>query len=263
MNPLVIRDGKQIIKNKQINKFKNYMNFKIQQKNKNSYSPDQNGQKYLVIIACHCNSQTRFDTIRTNLRYFAFENCHKIIINSENTGFTEQLKEITSRHNNTSYHEIPNNNYIDFGKWVHVLSQLVNYNNYDYIVLTNDSYIINSSINHFLNLAVKYNVELFGYNDSSQVRYHYQSYLFILRKDAVSTFINRVSSPGPVINGPYDIVLNYEVTMTDWFSTHKSFLKIGNFGLDIGHNIFFTNDQLYFPLKNSGLLPFTKLKRIS
>ena len=50
--------------------------------------------------------------------------------------------------------------------------------------------------------------------------------------------------------------------MTHWFTTHKSFLKIGKFGLEKGHNIFFTNDYLYLPLKKSGLLPFTKIKRI-
>lgn len=252
-----------IIMQKQMNNFRNYMNHKIQQKNNNSYSPDKNGKKYLVIIACHCNSDTRLETTRKNLRYFAFENCHKIVINSVDLPFNNSLKEICDKHANTSYYEIPNSSYIDFGKWVHVLSHLVNYNDYDYIVLTNDSYIIHRPINHFLNLAVKYNVELYGYNDSSQVKYHYQSYLFILRKDAVPTFISRVIEPGPLINKAYDVVMNYEVCMTDWFATHKSFLKIGNFGLDKGHNIFFTNDNLYVPLKKSGLLPFTKLKRIS
>lgn len=263
MNNLIINDYISTIKKQQSNRFKKYMTFKIQQKNNNSYSPYQNGKKYLVIMACHCNTQIRFNTIKQNLRYFAFENCDKIVINSENTGFTEQLKDITNRYNNTSYYEVPNNNLIDFGKWVYTLSNLVNYNEYDYIVLTNDSYIIHSSINHFLNLAVKHNVELFGYNDSSQVKYHFQSYLFILRKDAVPTFINRVTSPGPVINEHYDVVLNYEVNMTDWYSTYKSFLKIANHGLNVGHNIFFTNDKLYLPLKNTGLLPFTKLKRIT
>ena len=33
--------------------------------------------------------------------------------------------------------------------------------------------------------------------------------------------------------------------MTDWFSTKKSFLEIGNFELQKNHNIFFTNDKIY------------------
>jgi hypothetical protein len=251
-----------IIKNKQIKDFNMYMKHKIQQKNNNSNSPDQNGKKYLVIMACHSNSHHKFETIRNNLRFFAFENCHKIVINSQNTGYTDKLQEICNRHLNAKYVEVPNSAYIDFGKWTHVLSNVVNYNDYDYIVLTNDSYIIHSSINHFLNLAVKHNVELYGYNDSTQVKYHYQSYLFILRKDAVNKFIARVTAPGPIIREANDIILNFEVHMTDWFSTHKSFLKIGHFELNKGQNIFFTNDSLYLPLKKSGLLPFTKIKRI-
>ena len=256
-------EAKKLIRTQQYSKLQNYINFKIQQKNNNSQSPDINGKKYLVIMACHCINTLKFDTIKTNLRYFGFENIHKIVINSENTPYSNALRDICKRHNNTKYYEIPNNNYIDFGKWVYVLQNLVNYNDYDFIIFTNDSFYIHKSINHYLNLAVKHNVELFGYNDSTQVRYHYQSYLFTIRKDAIIKFINNVTAPGPIINEAFDIVINYEVKMTDWFSSTKSFLKIGNCGLDLNKNIFFTNDQLYLPLKNSGLLPFTKLKRIS
>jgi hypothetical protein len=169
-----------IIKEYQLSQFRKYINHKIQQKNNNSYSPDQNGKKYLVIMACHCNSSIKLETIRKNLRYFAFENCYKIVINSANLEYNHTLSEICSKHNNTKYIEIQNDKYIDFGKWNYVLKNCVTYNEYDYIVLTNDSYIIHSSINHFLNLAVKHNVELYGYNDSTQVKYHFhQCYMFL------------------------------------------------------------------------------------
>jgi hypothetical protein len=216
----------------------------------------------LVIIACHCDSDNKLNTIKNNLLYFDFESCDKIVINSNNLQHNNSIKEICSRHLNTTYFEIENDNYLDYGKWIHVLTNLVNYNEYDYIVFTNDSFTIHSSINHFLNLAVKYKVELYGYNDSTQTRYHYQSYLFILRKDVIPLFINKVTASNLTLKCQLDVINNFEVKMTDWFATHKSFLKIGNFGLEKGHNIFFTNDALYLPLKNSGLLPFTKLKRI-
>jgi hypothetical protein len=260
---IVNKDIAQILLNKQFQKFNKYIkNKKIQQK-KHSYSPDKNGKKYLVIMACHCDSDIKLDTIRNNLLYFAFESCDKIVINSKNLQHNQSIKEICLRHLNTKYFEIENDKrYFDYGKWINVLTNLVNYNDYDYIVFTNDSFTIHSSINHFLNLAVKHNVELYGYNDSTQTRYHYQSYLFILRKDAIPLFINKVTAPNLILNCQSDVILHFEVKMTDWFTTHKSFLKIGNFGLEKGHNIFFTNDALYLPLKNSGLLPFTKLKRI-
>jgi hypothetical protein len=252
-----------LIKNKRINEFKNYMKFKIQQINNNSYSPDKNGKKYLLVMACHCDNELKLETIRKNLRYFAFENVDKVIINTSGLTYNNKLAEICNRHINSKYFEIPNSPYIDFGKWVHVLNNKVNYQDYDYIILTNDSYIIEHSINHFLNLAFKFNVELFGYNDSSQLRYHFQSYLFCLRKDAVPTFINKVNNPLLQIKNSQDVINNFEITMTDWYPSHNCFLKIGNFGLDKGQNIFFTNDQLYEPLKKNNILPFTKIKRIT
>jgi hypothetical protein len=236
-----------------------YLNFKKIQQNNNKNSSDKNGKKYLVIMACHCNTELKLNKIRTNLKFFAFQHTHKIVINSSNLSYGNKLSEICGRHNNTKYCEIPNSNYYDFGKWIHVLKNEVNFNDYDYIILTNDSFIIHSSINHFLNLTSKYNVELYGYNDSTQIRYHYQSYLFSLRKDAVQTFINKVTDPNLQIQNKEDVINNFEIKMTDWFSTKKCFLKIAN---GDGGNIFFTNDTLYFPLKKSGLLPFTKIQRI-
>ena len=225
-----------------------YLNFKKEQMVYNKNSPDENGKKYLVIIACHCDSKLRVDQMKKNLRFFAFKNTHKIVINSSNLSYGNNLSEICSRHN-----------YYDFGKWIHVLKNEVNFNDYDYIILTNDSFTIHSSINHFLNLTSKYNVELYGYNDSTQVRNHYQSYLFSLRKDAVQTFINKVSNPNLEIQNKTDVINNFEIVMTDWFSTKKCFLKIANW--NDGGNIFFTNDTFYIPLKKCGLLPFTKIVR--
>ena len=249
-------------KQRQIIPLKMYINNKILQKNKNNYSPDINGKKYLVIMACHCDSVIKLDTIQNNLKYFAFENTDKIVVNTSGLLYNSNVSEICSRHNNTKYYEISNSGYVDFGKWIHSLNNFVDYNDYDYIIFTNDSFIIHNSINHYLNLIVKYNVELYGYNDSSQTRYHYQSYLFSLRKDVIQLFINRVTDPNISINNQDDVILKLEVNMTDWFSTKKSFLEIGNFKLQQNHNIFFTNDKIYIILKNSGLLPFTKIKRI-
>lgn len=248
---------------KQVNNFNSYIKFKQQQKNNNYYSPDKNGKKYLVIMACHCNTKLKLETIRGNLKFFAFENIDKIIINTSELPYRNELYNICGKYNNAKYCEMSNTSYYDFGKWLHVLNNEVNYNEYDYIMLTNDSFIIHNSINHFFNLIYKYNVELYGYNDSTQTRYHYQSYLFCLRKDAVKIFIDKISNPSLTIKTQNDIINNFEITMTDWFSTKKSFLQIGNFGIQKHENIFFTNDTFYLPLKKTGLLPFTKIKRIT
>jgi len=241
--------------------FLNYINEMIKIKNSHSYSPMKN-KKYAVVIACHCDSTTKLEVIINNLKYFDYLNIDKIIVNTSKMGLRNELIEISRKYLNASYYEIPNSSYYDFGKWIYALQSVVKVDKYDYIVLTNDSFIIHSSINHFLNLTALHDVELYGYNDSTQTRYHYQSYLFSLRKDAVKIFIDNVMNKKINITSQHDVIMNFEVKMTDWFTSKKCFLLIGYFKLNQCKNIFFINDRLYIPLKSSNLLPFTKLKRI-
>ena len=246
----------------QIKEFNKYMNFKIIQKNHNNYNPDENNKKYLVIMACHCDSEIKLNAIKNNLKYFSFSNMDKVVINSTNLPYNPVVADICIRYKNMKYYEIENTKLADFGKWVYVLENLVDYNLYDYIILTNDSYIIHNSINHFFNLIFKYNLDLYGYTDSSEIKYHYQSYLFGLRKEVIPIFLNNINYLKEKINCFWDVVLNYEVNICDWFKNMKTFLNIGNFDFNKNKNIFFNNDQLYLPLKNTELLPFTKIKRI-
>jgi len=240
---------------------KNYITSKIIQKNKNDYNPEINDKKYIIIMACHCDSEFKLTTISNNIKYFSFKNVDRIVINTEGLPFNSKIEEIC-KIDNTKYYEMPNTSYYDYGKWVYALENLIDYNQYDYIVFTNDSFIINNYINHFFNLIPKYNKDLFGYNDSTQGRYHYQSYLFSLQKSAIPAFINEVSNPNLIINNQEDVIRNFELKMTDWFQNKISFLNIGNSFLHRGLNIFRTNDKLYFPLIKTGLLPFIKVKRI-
>jgi len=110
-------------------------------------------------------------------------------------------------------------------------------------------------------------VDLYGYNDSTGglngYYYHYQSYLFTLKSTVVPTFLTNVGNNLPLMNIHSDVVSNGELMLTKWFPNHKCFLKIGNMSSNYTCNIFFNNDPLYIPLKNNGLLPFTKLKRVT
>jgi hypothetical protein len=256
------------IENENLNNVKEMMEMhmyvynKLQDRVINNYNPKINGKKFLVLIACHCNSKIKVNTLKNNLKYFSSDYCHKIVINTENLPYNDIVKKMCNPSKNISYYEIPNTNYCDFGKWVYAIQNLINTDNFDYIVFTNDSFIIHSSINHFFNLAVKQNVDFYGYNDSTQTRYHYQSYLFILKNNAIKTFINHVNSPNLEINNQEDVINNFETKMTDWYYSRDCFLKIGNFEMHKYNNIFFTSDKLYYILKDSYLLPFTKIKRI-
>jgi hypothetical protein len=65
MNFYIKKDNikKDNIKKYKYAKFNKYMQFKQQQKNNNNYSPDINEQKYLVIMACHCDTDIKLNTI--------------------------------------------------------------------------------------------------------------------------------------------------------------------------------------------------------
>jgi len=244
-------------------KLTNYINSKIKEKNTNSDNPGLNNVKYLLIVACHCNSEKKLNAIKNNLSYFNYDNIDKVFINTSRLKYGSRVERICVE-SGSLYYEVPNSGYCDFGKWCHVLKNLVDYKSYDYIVLTNDSYIIHSSINHYLNLIPKYNVDLYGYNDSSETNYHYQSYLFTIKQteENVDTFINKVMGPGLKIKKLQDVIDNFELKMVEWFQNTESFLKIGHFKQNENKNILMSNDNLYIPLRNSGLLPFTKIKRL-
>jgi hypothetical protein len=238
-----------------------YISFKTTQKNNNSYNPDMNGKKYLVIMACHTSTKLKLEVLRKNLKYFSFNCVDTVVVNSKNLPFNNQVTEICNNHSNVKYYEKDNEMSLDFGKWYWILPQL-EYDNYDYIILTNDSFIIENPINHYLNLMHKFNVDLYGYNDSTQIRYHYQSYLFGLKRNAIPVFLNRVKAALPQMKSYMGVVLNCEVKLTDWFPNHKCFLKIGEHPLNRDKNIFVNNNKVYFPLKARKILPFTKVKSL-
>jgi hypothetical protein len=242
-------------------KLKNMIIYKYKQKLFNSYNPVNNNKKLLLLMASHTDNELRLKTILNTMKYFDTNSIDIMIANSKSLKYNDQLSNYY-KSKNISYYEIENNGCYDFGKWIYLLSQ-IDYSLYDYVFFINDSFIIEKPIAHFVNLAIKTNVELYGYNDSTQENYHYQSYFFCVRSDAINKFINMYNSKKDLIKTQRDVIENFELKMINYFSTHDCYLKIGNFSLHKGQNIFFTSDFLYEILKKNGILPFIKLKRIS
>ena len=242
------------------NNLYNYFNFKKKQILKNNYNPDNNNIKYLMIFASHCDSEIKLKTIKNNLKYFDYKSIDIAFISSKGLAYNKNVKDICAVYKNITYYEIDNSPTCDFGKWINILNQ-VNYNKYNFIIFTNDSFIIHEPIDYFFNLTFKYNVELYGYNDSTQRNYHYQSYLFSLRKNVIPIFIHNYYNKAKKIKRIEDVVTEYELNMTDWFNNPECFLSIGNIPSNKNRYIF-SNDELYNKLKQMHLLPFSKIKRI-
>jgi len=240
---------------------KKYIVYKYKEKLYNSYNPALNNKKLLLLVATHTNSELKLNNIQNTLNYLDFNCMDVMVANTTSLQYNEKLSEYY-KSKNIEYYEIENDGACDFGKWIYLLSQ-VNYSTYDYVFFINDSFIIQKPITHFVNLAIRSNAELYGYNDSTQDNYHYQSYLFAIKSDAISKFIHMFNSKNKLIKSQRDVIELFELKMLNHFSSSNCFLKIGNTYLNKGLNIFFTNDFLYNLLKKSTLLPFIKIKRIT
>ena len=245
-----------------INKF---IAYKLNQKNEklqiiNESDANITNKKILILFACHTNSEIKFNTLINNLQYFTNPNFDIVLINSTGLTQSEDLKKILID-KYIKYFEIDNDVGYDFGKWIYALKN-IDYSIYNNVKFTNDSYIIDSNIDFFLNETLTTNVEFYGYNDSSECSYHYQSYLFSLKFSALQKFIDMYNYKIQFISSQNDLINQCELQMRNFFDTSDCYLKIAKFPIHREKNIFFTSDYLYNKLKLSGLLPFTKVKQI-
>jgi hypothetical protein len=163
--------------------------------------------------------------------------------------------------------EIPNDKYLDIGKFVFVLNNILSDDSikkdYDYVVLVNDSIIIQRSLRFFYNTVIKMNKELFAYNDSSQVKYHYQSYLYAVKFNSIHKLIEHFNNSKNDIHEYMDVVFKIELELTNIYSNNcDCFLKIANLPINAGKNIYFNNDYFYKLLLSSGILPFIKIRAL-
>ena len=231
---------------------------------KNGYNPSNNTDiRFLTIMACHTNTKLKLDSAINNLKYLTFKNNDIVVINSENVEYATQLKDATNSTDNIiEYLTIPNDKCCDFGKWVYSLNSINNIQDkYDYVVFINDSIIIKSSIHHFFNIMVKNPVELYGYTDSTEIRYHYQSYLFGISSKSCYKLIDMLNNNRSKINTFNDLIVNMELPLIDAFTSHDCFIKLGRNPENIGKNIYYDNIALYTRLFYNQLLPFIKTKK--
>lgn len=241
------------------NNIENFIKTKKDELILNEYDINENNIKYLVLFSCHCNSEIKYKTIINSLNYLNFDCIDIVLINSYNLPYNSKIRE-KCEELNIRYFENENMKTLDFGKWNYLLEK-IDYTIYEHVVFINDSFIINGSLKHFFNLIYKNNVDLYGYNDSNQVNYHYQSYLFSIKKDNIPTFIKNYNKHKDNVNNQNDVINNYEVKMIKWFDKTNCFMNMAKYKLN-DTNIFFHNDKLYFKLYNTRLLPFIKIKRI-
>uniref|UniRef100_A0A6C0EFL1 Uncharacterized protein n=1 Tax=viral metagenome TaxID=1070528 RepID=A0A6C0EFL1_9ZZZZ len=241
----------------------------------NSAPNNTNNIKIVTIVACHTNTLLKYNAVINNIPYLIFPNNDIIIINSSNEKYSDKLKQyidtksaINAPNNKIiKYIEIPNDKYIDIGKYIHALNIIETdgslSKDYEFVVLINDSIIIKKSITHFYNMTIKMNKELYAYNDSSEIKYHYQSYLYAIKYNAIHKIIDYFNNHKFEINGYKDVIDKIELELNGVYANDNDcFLKIAMLPCNINKNIYFHNDALYNLLLNNEILPFIKIRAL-
>ena len=222
----------------------------IQRHQRSTYPPPS--KNILILIATHADTPLRQRTIHQNLTFLRKISSNILIVNTKGTYNISNDTQLR-------YLEIENDVTYDFGKWTYGLTH-TDLSPYDFILFINDSILIHEDISAFVHQGIKESVELYGYTDNRAHRHHYQSYLFMIRIDAIPTFINMVNSNKLLIHCYQDLIRYYELPMRDYFSSHNCFLPLSTIS---PHNIYSPKMKaLYILLRKHHVLPFTKLKQI-
>jgi len=229
----------------------------LQEKISNYNVHSTTSKKILTIMACHVDNPYKYEIVVNNIRYMEGD---LIIINSENLPYHKLLlKNIAPKCK--KYMEIENNDELDIGKLVHVL-QKVDYSEYDFIVFTNDSFWLTGTLRPWYNGMKKEDRDLFGYTSNIEYKYHYQSFLYGIKKTAIPILLNFYHANKENIRE--NVIHNFELLFIDEFSDKTCFVNIPDFPEQFsnGGNLFFYCDVLYGKLLEANIITIVKLKRI-
>ena len=221
--------------------------------------------RILGIFANHTNSIIKYNVSLNNLSIIKEYLTGICIVDSLNEKYAQLLKNDLSIIPKTiKYHFlVENDQFFDFGKWVYALNN-INYNEYDYILFINDSIIITETIDKYfihINYSLSNKINVFAYNDSTQFKYHYQTYLFLLNKKIIGKFIKFFENKKKFIHDLNSLVHNIELNTCEIDDNHDCFIKIANdFNMD--KNIFWENEILYQYLLSKDIFGIMKLKKI-
>jgi hypothetical protein len=218
----------------------------------------------LLLIANHTSNKIKYNITLNNLFHISEFVTDIVIIDTNNENYSELLYEDLKGNKKIKEHLfIDNDQYFDFGKWIYYLNK-TNINNYDYILFLNDSIILTPDICNYFNYidnVMTDDVTLYAYNDSSQIKYHYQSYLFLLKKNIINLFIDFFNNRKNLIKDLNTLVINIELCMCEIHNNHSVFLKIGN-EYNLSKNLYWENEDLYKYLLNKNIFAIIKIKKI-
>ena len=220
--------------------------------------------KILLLVANHTCNNIKYNVSLNNISIIKNFVNNIIIIDTNEERYAKLLYNDLKNDNKISgYFFIDNDNYFDFGKWIFGLNK-IDTTNYDYILFLNDSILITNEIKnyfHYIENLMGENIDLYAYNDSTQIKYHYQSYLFLLKRKNINRFINFFQNKKPLIHDLISLIDNIELNITEIYDNHDVFLKIGE-EYNKSKNLYWENEELYQYLISKNIFALIKLKKI-
>jgi len=223
-----------------------------------------NKYNILGLIANHTTNNIKYNVSINNISLIQKYLKDIIIIDSKNESMAEKLKnEYVENNKVKDYIYVENNNYFDFGKWIFYLENH-NYNEYDYILFLNDSVILTEDIHNYfiyINNIMSDDINLYGYNDSTQIKYHYQSYLFLIKTNIINKFIDFFNQKKNLVVDLESLIHNVELNLHTIDNNIDCFIKIGN-EYNLEKNLYWENDSLYSYLLSNNIFGIMKIKKI-
>jgi len=217
----------------------------------------------LCLIANHTCNNIKYNISLNNISLIKKYIKDIIIIDSKNESYAEDLHfEFKDDIKIINFLFTENNCYYHFGKWIFALEN-INYKNYDYILFLNDSIILTENINDFLNYIknVINNVNIYAYNDSNQIQYHYKSYCFLLNIYIINKFMNFFYNRKNLIVDLDSLICNIELYLHTIDDNKDCFFKISN-DYNMSKNIYYENEILYQYLLSKNIFGIIEIKKI-
>jgi len=213
--------------------------------------------KNILLLALHTTNNIKYSATINNIEKIINNIDGIIIVDSLDSYYKDKLKEyLTTKYNTKilNYYFIENDVYVDFGKYIYAIkNNELNCNN---IIFLNDSIFIMNEIDDFFNKLNNY--DLYAFTENNEIKYHYQSYLFSIKKNKLNILIDYFESNKHNIKYFNDIIRIYEIELCYLFENKNC--HINNLKL-CDKNIFnLYNKLIYNNLLKNNTLPIIKIK---
>ena len=214
-------------------------------------------KKILNIMACHVDTGNKYEIILNNIRYIHGD---LIIVNSKNLPYNMSFKnDIASRCK--EYMEIENNYELDIGKMMYALHNY-DYSGYDFIVLINDSFHLMDTLHSWYNCMIEEDKDLYGYLSNVELGYHYQSFLYGVKKTCIQTLIDFFNGCKEKFKQDDDlhtnVIHNYELLFANEFSNKACYIDIVDFPSQFQSNLLYYCPVLYGKLLDTKIITLAK-----